>query len=121
MIARDDTTDPRLESWISIAPESDFPIQNLPFGVFLRDGGARIGVAIGDQILDLSAAATAGFLGDIVEPELLQAPVLNPLLAAGSGAWRALRERLSALLRIGGDPGLRDGNLEKLLCRQDDV
>jgi len=121
MIAPDDTTDPRLESWILVSPESDFPIQNLPFGVFLRDGRARIGVAIGEQILDLSEMATAGLLDDAVERELLQAPVLNPLLAAGSSAWSGLRERLSALLRTGGDPALRESNLERLLCRQDAV
>lgn len=121
MIAPDETTDPCLESWIAVSPESDFPIQNLPFGVFLRDGRACTGVAIGEQILDLSEVATAGLLDDAVERELLQAPVLNPLLAAGSSAWRALRERLSALLRTGGDPALREGNLERFLCRQDGV
>jgi fumarylacetoacetase len=47
--------------------------------------------------------------------------VLNPLLAAGTGTWRALRERLSALLRSGGDARLREANIERFLCRQDDV
>ena len=62
MIAPGDTTDPHLESWISVSPRSDFPIQNLPFGVFVRNGRARIGVAIGEQILDLFETAEAGFL-----------------------------------------------------------
>ncbi|MGA7200925.1 MAG: hypothetical protein WBX26_03795, partial [Candidatus Cybelea sp.] len=103
MIAPGDTNDAHLESWVAVSPRSDFPIQNLPFGVFVRNGRARIGVAIGEQILDLSETAEAGFLDEAGERELLQAPVLNPLLAAGTGTWRALRERLSALLRSGGD------------------
>jgi fumarylacetoacetase len=121
MSGPEDTTDARLESWILVSPNSHFPIQNLPFGVFLRAGRARIGVAIGEQILDLCETAEAGFLDDVAERELLQAPVLNPLLAAGSEAWRALRERLSALLRTGGDARLRESNVERFLYRQDDV
>jgi len=121
MIAPGDTIDPHLESWVAVSPRSDFPIQNLPFGVFARNGRARIGVAIGEQILDLSETAEAGFLDDAGERELLQAPVLNPLLAAGTGTWRVLRERLSALLRSGGDARLREANVERFLCRQDEV
>src|SRR5580658_76212 len=121
MIVPGDTIDPHLESWVSVSPRSDFPIQNLPFGVFVRNGRARIGVAIGEQILDLSEAAEAGFLDDAGERELLQAPVLNPLLAAGTGTWRVLRERLSALLRSGGDARLREANVERFLCRQDEA
>jgi fumarylacetoacetase len=121
MIAPGDTNDAHLESWVLVSPRSDFPIQNLPFGVFVRNGRARIGVAIGEQILDLSETAEAGFLDDAGQRELLQAPVLNPLLAAGTGTWRALRERLSALLRSGGDARLRESNVERFLCRQDEV
>jgi fumarylacetoacetase len=103
----DATTDPRLESWIAVAPGSDFPVQNLPFGVFVAGGAPRIGVAIGDSVLDIYAAAEAGLLDSICERELLQSTLLNPLLAAGKPVWRALRERLSMLLRAGGDPALR--------------
>ena len=60
MIAASDTTDPQLESWAPVAAESDFPIQNLPFGVFSAGGLERIGVALGDRILDLAAVAEAG-------------------------------------------------------------
>ena len=48
-----DTTDARLESWISVAPDSDFPIQSLPYGAFEQSGVPHIGVVIGSQILDL--------------------------------------------------------------------
>jgi fumarylacetoacetase len=116
-----ETTDPQLESWIAVAADSDFPIQNLPYGVFERRGTARIGVAIGTQILDLFESAEAGFFDDVCERELLQAPVLNPLLAAGRSTWLLLRKRISALLRAGGDGRLREGGAERFFCRQDAV
>jgi fumarylacetoacetase len=115
------TTDPNLDSWIAVAADSDFPIQNLPFGAFERSGVPHIGVAIGTQILDLFESAEAGFFDDVCERELVQAPVLNPLLAAGRSTWLPLRERISALLHAGGDGRLREGNLERFLCRQDAV
>src|SRR5580704_2973789 len=104
MIAPADTTDARLESWLPVLNDSDFPIQNLPFGVFKSEARLpRIGVAIGDGILDLYAVAEAALLDECCEPELLQAPLLNPLMAAGRAVWSPLRERLSRLLRRGGD------------------
>jgi fumarylacetoacetase len=109
------TTDARLESWLPVAAGSDFPIQNLPYGAFQRDGATRLGVAIGDRILDLHALAEAGMIDDVCEPRLLQAPRLNPFLAAGRPRWLAVRERLSALLRIDGDARLREANLERFL------
>ena len=56
------TNDPTLKSFIPTPPESHFPIQNLPFGIFstAADAAPRVGVAIGDQILDLAAVAEAG-------------------------------------------------------------
>jgi fumarylacetoacetase len=119
--AGDDTNDAGLVSWVNVAPESDFPVQNLPFGVFAIGSETRIGVAIGEQILDLHGSAQAGLFDGICAPELLQAPRLNPLLDAGRPVWRALRERLSLLLRDGGDPALRDANVERLFHRQDAV
>ena len=100
------THDPSLRSWVESANQNDtdFPIQNLPFGVFRPHGSAepsRIGVAIGDQILDLVICCEAGFLQEL--PEKLQeacaAPNLNPLMAMGSEASSALRRCLSELLR----------------------
>jgi fumarylacetoacetase len=119
MSASADTTDPRLESWIAVAPESDFPIQNLPFGLFERDGRPRIGVAIGAQIADLYEIAQARLLDGAYDRALLVASQLNPLLAAGRSVWTPLRSRLSQLLRAGGDPGVREGDLERFLCPQD--
>jgi fumarylacetoacetase len=116
MMSPGDTVDARLESWVRVEPGSDFPIQNLPFGVFGRVGREpRIGVAIGDRILDCHALAASGMLDDVCERKLLQATRLNPLLGAGRPVWKSLRERLSSLLRSGGDPRLRDAGAEHFL------
>jgi fumarylacetoacetase len=122
MIAPADTTDPRLESWLPVSRDSDFPIQNLPFGIFTKNGApARIGVAIGENLLDLHAVAQMGLFDDCCEPELLQAPLLNPLLAAGRSVWGPLRQRLSWLLRADGDDALRGQNVNRLIVARNDV
>ncbi len=120
----DATTDPALRSWVPVEAGSDFPVQNLPFGAFAREADApRLGVAIGESVLDLRVLAEAG-LFDSVFPgarEALAAPNLNPLLAAGRPAWAALRARLSALLRAG-DATVRDaGVAERALVPRDAV
>jgi fumarylacetoacetase len=100
----DETHDPRHQSWVASARgHADFPIQNLPFGVFSPQGAApRGGVAIGDMIFDLPAGLDAGlFSGDAATAaEAVAGPVLNPLMALGKGPRRALRQRLSALLSV---------------------
>ncbi len=105
----DATHDPRLRSWVPAPAGSDFPIQNLPFGVFRPPGGEpRVGTAIGDLVLDLAATARAGLLeGTGVEPAVFEAGALNAFMARGRPAWRAVRARLSRLLSDG-DPVLRD-------------
>ena len=94
----DATHSPALRSWVVSADgHADFPIQNLPLGIFSVDGGApRPGVAIGDEILDLARA-----FGDDLPAELREAASLNRFLAAGSGARAALRARVSGLLSSG--------------------
>ncbi|MBB4041792.1 fumarylacetoacetase [Microvirga flocculans] len=105
MAQLDQTHDPKLESWVQSANgHADFPIQNLPFGVFSpRNGGARGGVAIGDRILDLSAALAAGlFAGEAAKAaEAASGATLNAFLALGAGPRQALRLRLSELLAKG--------------------
>ena len=100
----DETHDPRLRSWVSSAnePSSDFPIQNLPFGVFETNGGAtRIGVAIGDRILDLRACAEARLFGGSLADvgSACREHTLNTLMALGRPAMKDLRRQLSAWLR----------------------
>ncbi|GGZ24055.1 fumarylacetoacetase [Asticcacaulis endophyticus] len=93
----DQTHDPKRQSWVDSANgHSDFPIQNLPLGVFSVGGEARrIGTAIGDYIVDLKALS--GLLPAEVAPALSQ-PVLNDLFALPVADRRALRQRLSDLL-----------------------
>jgi fumarylacetoacetase len=107
--------DPKLRSFIDVAPDSHFPIQNLPYGVFsAKDGLApRIGVAIGDTVLDLwQLAQDCRF--DVVEPAVFAAAELNPFMALGPKVWSSTRARISELLRHD-YPELRDN--EKLRKR----
>jgi fumarylacetoacetase len=110
----DPTTDPALRSWVPVAPESHFPIQNLPYSVFRRRAGIspHTGVAIGDYVLDLTVLETAGLLD---APALLGRPffdrgTLNGFLALGRPAWREVRANISRLLRHD-EPWLRDDAL----------
>ena len=95
--------DPTLRSWVPVAPDSDFPIQNLPLGIFSgpTDGdGPRVGVAIGEQVLDCARLFDHGYLAGLpFTREDLAAPSLNRLLAHGKAGTRSLRHRLSELLR----------------------
>ena len=108
MTAIDHTHDPALLSWVASAnaADTDFPIQNLPFGRFRRSGTGeswRIGVAIGDQVLDLQlAAGQAGWAADVL-PLLapLAAGDLNAFMALGGAARRTLRLALSQALAAG--------------------
>jgi len=95
----DHTHDPAASSWVSGADEHpDFPVQNLPLGVFSRvDGAVRIGSAIGHFVLDLTALAEAGaFVGEL--GEALQAETLNALFALPGERRLALRHRVFSLL-----------------------
>jgi fumarylacetoacetase len=102
------THDPALRSWVGSAqaPNCDFPIQNLPHGVFRRAGSDehfRGGVAIGDQVLDMAAACRTGVFSDAsaVAAEAAGQRTLNRLMSQGPEAWSALRAALSRLLREG--------------------
>ncbi|GAA4009903.1 fumarylacetoacetase [Sphingomonas swuensis] len=112
----DATHDPALTSWVESANgHRDFPVQNLPLGIFSAEGlERRAGVAIGDFVLDLPAIAEA--LGDAWLDELAQ-PVLNGFFALGAEPRRALRARLSELLS---DPANRD-RIESALIGQSEV
>ena len=100
-----ETHDPHLRSWVESAnrPGTDFPIQNLPFGVFRRaltPEPPRVGIAIGDAILDLRQCHRAGLLdGDVALGEACADSSLNRLMALGQEAWSVLRRRVSELLR----------------------
>ena len=112
----DETLDPARVSWVaSAAAGSDFPIQNLPLGIFSEaKGRRRPGVAIGDYILDLTAITD---LLDESWRDDFEQPVLNRWLARGIAAQRELRLRLSELLS---DERYRD-DVEPSLIGQSEV
>jgi fumarylacetoacetase len=111
----DPTNEPGLKSWVDSAQRSDFPIQNLPLGIFSEaKGRRRPGVAIGDYALDLAAIA------DLLDEEWrgdLSQPVLNAWLSRGHDAQGELRARLSELLS---DERYRD-DVEPQLIGQSEV
>ena len=106
MAELNETHDAALASWVESANggASDFPVQNLPFGVFRRRGSQeawRGGVAIGDQILDQAAAHAAGaFPADAARAAAACGEgSLNSFMAMGPAAWAGLRLALSRALR----------------------
>ncbi|WP_432473789.1 fumarylacetoacetase [Amphritea sp. HPY] len=108
MPALNETHDLNLRSWVvsANAADTDFPIQNLPFAEFRRKGSSeafRGGVAIGDQVVDLAAAAQQGlFSGAAADgAQACAQPTLNEFMAMGGSVWSALRLALSRGLREG--------------------
>jgi fumarylacetoacetase len=104
MTSTDSHTSPPLRSWLESANDgqTDFPIHNLPYGVFRRPpaGQARIGVAIGDNILDLRACRTARLLDGLPEgaADACAVASLNAFMSLGPKHWSAIRLRLTDLL-----------------------
>ncbi|HVW78300.1 MAG TPA: fumarylacetoacetase [Alloacidobacterium sp.] len=112
-------------SWVESANDdcTDFPLLNLPFGVFSTHSlDARIGVAIGDQVLDLRACAEKGLLRDL-SPGIQHActqPVLNRLMSLGRGAGSELRAFLMSLLRLAAPANIQS-QVERLLYSAGEV
>ena len=102
--------DPSLRSFIDVDPSSDFPIQNLPYGVFSSADGLapRVGVAIGDYVLDLWELEQDGRL-EVGELGVFAESNLNPFMSLGPKAWSKTRARISELLRHD-HPELRDND-----------
>ncbi len=94
------TVDPTLRSWVPVPAGSDFPIQNLPFGVFEDERGRRVGVAIGEHVLDLRAVHDAGIIR--LEADEAAAVSLNPMLGSRARLG-AIRHRASELLTEGNE------------------
>jgi len=107
--------DPTLRAFIAVDAASDFPIQNLPYGVFSTAAlpAPRVGVAIGDYVLDLWELEQDSRL-DVGDRGVFSAPALNPFMALGPKVWARTRARISELLRHD-NPELRDN--EKLRGR----
>ncbi len=109
-----ETHQPGLRSWVASAqqPGTDFPLQNLPHGIFRRRGSTeawRGGVAIGDAILDMAAACAQGLFSGLAAEaaQAASASTLNGLMALGPAAWSALRLAVSRLLREDASEAIR--------------
>jgi len=92
---------PALKSWVEVAKNSDFPIQNLPYGIFsTKEKSPRAGVAIGNQILDLCEIQSAQLLNGLNLPErIFDRPILNDFMDLGKEITVPVRERISELLQ----------------------
>ena len=118
----DETHDERRQSWVTSANgHSEFPVQNLPLGVFSCDGvSPRGGVAIGEEIFDLRAALDAGLFEGAARPaaEAAAGATLNAWMALPPESRRALRRSLSALLADEGGAGAKAKNLRSRLLHR---
>lgn len=104
---------PLLRSWVDSAndPAGDFPLNNLPFGVFsIAEEEPRCGVAIGDQVVDLAALEATG-LFEISDEPVFALPFLNEFMALGPDAWNAVRATLQEALAEGAKPDAIKGAL----------
>jgi len=91
-----------LRSWLTVTENSDFPIQNLPFGMAVIDGVTHAVSRIGDSLISLRALESLGYFEGIGLAEtVFQGTTLNPFMAAGSPIRKAVRERLIELLNVG--------------------
>lgn len=113
-----------MQSFIHVDPESHFPIQNLPYGVFRRrnsEENARIGVAIGDYILDLAVLENYQFFNKIASDKVFNQVSLNKFMSEGKKVWGEIREILQKLLDKN-EATLRDNEVlrnEALLLQED--
>jgi fumarylacetoacetase len=92
---------PALQAWVSVPPNSDFPIQNLPFGIFkTANSPAGVGIRIGDYVVDLVAFNRFDHFEDIYfDKTSLAQPTLNSFIACGKPIWQAVRQRISDFLQ----------------------
>tara|TARA_R110002049_G_scaffold69206_7_gene179276 strand:+ start:4265 stop:5548 length:1284 start_codon:yes stop_codon:yes gene_type:complete len=97
------TNDPTKKSWISVDANSDFPIQNIPFGVFLtRDDIITIGTRIGNYAIDLGALHQLGYFDGIpLTDDIFLQDSLNDFISDGKKTWRLVRNRIGEIFEIG--------------------
>lgn len=98
-----ESNDPARKTWVAVPEGSDFPIQNLPFGIFKTADNPkpRIGIALGEMIIDVYVMAESGLLGNRgFDLEILNDTTLNRFASLGRAATRSLRERIADLFDI---------------------
>ena len=116
--------DPTRNSWINVDKNSDFPIQNIPFGVFLtRDDIITIGTRIGDYAIDLGALHQLGYFKDIpLTDDIFLQDTLNDFIADGRKTWRLVRNKIAEIFDEN-NAGLRDHeeHKDKIIFRMDEI
>ena len=97
-----EANNPNRKTWIDVPKNSDFPIQNIPFGVFItRDDIITIGTRIGDKAIDLGALHQLGYLEGIEIPDdMFLQDTLNDFIADGRKTWRSVRNRIAHIFDI---------------------
>lgn len=109
--------DPKLRSWIAVPENSDFPIQNIPFGIFSPQGSSpRAATRIGDTVIDLSVLVEQGYLDQLrlPDPSVFHSETLNDFIALGKPYWRKTRALLSELFRKENDTLQKDVQTQKM-------
>ncbi len=116
--------DPKRKTWLETSPDTDFPIQNIPFGVFLtREDIITIGTRIGDYAIDLGALHQLGYFEgiDLTDDIFLQ-DSLNDFIADGRKTWRLVRNRVSDIF-LEGNTKLQNNasHLDKVMFKMDEI
>ena len=118
------TNDPKRKTWLETSADTDFPIQNIPFGVFLtRDDIITIGTRIGDFAIDLGALHQLGYFSEIpLTDDIFLQDSLNDFIADGRKTWRAVRNRISVIFEAN-NAELRDRieHRERVIFAMDEV
>ncbi len=120
----DTTNNPNRRSWLDVNPASDFPIQNIPFGVFLTpDDVITIGTRIGNHAIDLGALHQLGYFDEIpLTDDIFLQDTLNDFISDGKKTWRLVRNRIGDIFDID-NPALRDNKVHKdiIIFRMDEI
>src|SRR5690606_2115145 len=106
--------DPNRKSWIEVPQNSDFPIQNIPFGVFLtKDDVVTIGTRIGNSVIDLNVLYQLGYFDGIeLTDDIFLQDTLNAFISSGRKTWREVRNRIGEIFDAE-NPKLRDNEKDK--------
>ncbi|MFP2997608.1 fumarylacetoacetase [Spongiivirga sp. MCCC 1A20706] len=120
----DTTNNPNRKSWLDVPANSDFPIQNIPFGVFLTpDDIITIGSRIGNHAIDLGALHQLGYFDEIpLTDDIFLQDTLNDFISDGKKTWRLVRNRIGDIFDID-NPVLRDNKVHKdiIIFRMDEI
>jgi len=119
-----ETNNPNKKTWLQVSDNSDFPIQNIPFGVFLtRDDVITIGSRIGDYAIDLAALHQLGYFeGIALTDDIFLQDTLNDFISDGRKTWRAVRNRISSIFDTE-NPSLKNNKAhrEAVLFKMDEI